>query len=111
MFTPINIPLGDMFSLWELFQMCELTEVMCQKDYNKYIEIHNNVRIGKAIDVDLDLIAKCKTNTDKVKADTAFPYDENAPKDFYNFTNLANIPYPLLQMKVIDKFPADIFQT
>ena len=83
MFTPTNIPLGDMFSLWELFQMCELSEVMCQKGYNKYVEIHNN----------------------------AFLYDENAPKDFYNFTNLANIPYPLLEIKVIDKFPADIFQT
>ena len=91
--------------------MCELTEVMCQKGYNKYIEIHNNVRIGKAIDVDLDLIAKCKTNTDKVKTNPAFLYDENAPKDFYNFTNLADIPYPLLEIKVKDKFPADIFQT
>ena len=91
--------------------MCELSEVMCQKGYNKYVEIHNNVRIGKAIDDYLDLIAKCKTNTDKVKADTAFLYDENAPKGFYNFTNLANIPYPLLEIKVIDKFRADIFQT
>ena len=50
--SPINGPLGNMFSLWKLFQMCELTEVMGQKGDHKFIEILNNIRIGKATDVD-----------------------------------------------------------
>ena len=107
-FTPINGPLRDMFSLWEMFQMCELTEVMCQKGDHKFIEIINNIRIGKAIDVNLDLLAKCKTNIDKVKTDATLLYAENAPKDSYNLTNLIKIPNPLLEIKAIDKFSADI---
>ena len=70
-----------MFSLWELFQMCELTEVMRQKGDHKFIEIVSNIRIGKAIDFDLDLLAKRKTNIDKAKTDTTLLYAENAPKD------------------------------
>ena len=107
-FTSINGPPGDMFSLRKLFQMCELTEVMHQKGDQKFIDIFNIIRIGKAIDFDLDLLAKRKTNIGKVKTDTTLLYAENALKDSYNLTNLSKIPYPLLQIKAIDKFPADI---
>ena len=110
-FTHINGPLGDMISLWELFQMCELTEVMRQKGDHKFIEILKNIRIGKTIDVHSDLLAKWKTNIDKVKTDTTLLYAENTPKDSYNSTNLAKMPYPLLEIKAIDKFHADIPQT
>ena len=54
---------------------------MRQKVDHKFIEILNNIRIGKAIDVDLDLLAKRKTNIDKVKTDTALLYAENGPTD------------------------------
>ena len=106
-FTPIDGPPGDMFSLWKLFQMCKLTEAMREKCDHIFIEILNNIRIGKTIDVDLDLLAKYKTNINKVKTDTALLYAENAPKDSQNLTNLGKIPYPLLAIKTIDKFPAD----
>ena len=53
-------------------ELCKLTEVMHQKSDHKFVEILNNIRIGKAIDV--DLLAKCKTNIDKVKADTTLLY-------------------------------------
>ena len=66
---------------------------------------------GKTIDVHSDLLAKCKTNIDKVKTDTTLLYAENTPKDSYNSTNLAKMPYPLLEIKAIDKFHADIPQT
>lgn len=45
------------------------------------------------------------------KTDTTLLYPENAPKDSFNLTNLAKIPYPLFEIKAIDKFPADIPQT
>ena len=81
---------------------------MRQKSDHKFIEILNNIRIGKATDVDLDLLAKCKTNINKVKTHTTLLYAENVPKDSYNLTNLAKIPYPLLEIKAIDIFPTDI---
>ena len=106
-FTPINGPPGDMFSLWKLFQMRKLTEAMREKCEHIFIEILNKIRIGKTIDVDLDLLAKCKTNINKVKTDTALLYAENAPKDSRNLTNLGKMPYPLLAIKTIDEFSAD----
>ena len=93
--------------MWKLFVICELTDVKHQKDDQKFIDILNNVRIGKAIDFDLDL-AKNKTDIDKIKTDTTVPLAENALKDSYNLNNLVNIPYPLLEIKAIDKFLADI---
>ena len=95
--------------MWKLFVICELTDVKHQKDDQKFIDILNNVRIGKAIDFDLDL-AKNKTDIDKIKTDTTVPLAENALKDSYNLNNLVNIPYPLLEIKAIDKFLADISQ-
>ena len=88
--------------------MCELTEVMRQKRHQKIIEILNKIMTGKAINFDLDLLAKRKTNIEKVKIHTTLLYAENAPKDTDNSTNLAKITYSLLEIKVIDKFPADI---
>ena len=88
--------------------MCELTEVMRQKRHQKIIEILNKIITGKAINFDLDLIAKRKTNIEKVKIHTTLLYAENPPKDTDNSTNLAKITYSLLEIKVIDKFPADI---
>ena len=91
-----------------MFVICELTDVKHQKDDQKFIDILNNVRIGKAIDFDLDLLAKNKTDIDKIKTDTTVFLAENALKDSYNLNNLVNIPYPLLEIKAIDKFLADI---
>ena len=78
------------------------------KGDQKSIEILNNIRIGKGIDFDLDLFPKCKTNIDKVQTNTTLLYAENMPRDSYSLTNLAKIPYPLLEIKPIDKFPADV---
>ena len=94
--------------MWELFVICELTDVKHQKDGQKFIDILNNVRIGKAIDFDFVLLAKNKTDIDKIKTDTTVPLAENALKDSYNLNNLVNIPYPPLEIKAIGKFLADI---
>lgn len=64
--------------------MRELTEVMWQKGDHKFIEILNT-RIRKAIDFDLNLFAKLKTNIDKVKTDTTVLYAENAQKSLLQF--------------------------
>ena len=88
--------------------MCELTEVMRQKGHQNIIEILNKIKTGKAINFDLDLLAKRKTNIEKVKIYTTLLYAENAPKDTDNSTNPAKITYSLLEIRVIDKFPADI---
>ena len=62
-----------------------------------FIEIVNNIRTGKAIDFELDLLAKQKTNIEKEKTDTTFLYVENAAKDTYKSTNLAKIPFPFIR--------------
>ena len=81
---------------------------MRQKSDRKSIEILNNIRIGKGIDFDLNLFPKCKTNLDKVQTNTTLLSAENAPRVSYSLTNLAKIPYPLLEIKPTDKFPADV---
>ena len=88
--------------------MCELREVIRQKVGQNFIEILNNIRIGKANDFDLDLLTKCKTNIEKIRKDITLPYPENAPKRYYNLTNLVQIPYSLLEIKAIGKFPTNI---
>ena len=88
--------------------MCELTEIKRQSGHQLFIEILNNIRTGKAIDFNLDLLAKRKTNSEKVKTDTTFLYVENAAKDTYKSTNLAKIPFLLLEIGAIDTFPARI---
>ena len=42
--------------------MCELTEIKRQSGHQLFIEILNNIRTGKAIDFNLDLLAKRKTS-------------------------------------------------
>ena len=59
--------------------MFELTKLMREKGDQKCIEILNNIRIGKPTDFDSDLLAKCKTDNNKVKTDTTF-YAENPSK-------------------------------
>ena len=49
-FASINGPLRNMFILWELFQMCESTDVIRQKGDQKFVEALNNIRIEKAVD-------------------------------------------------------------
>ena len=73
-----------------------------------FIEIVNNIRTGKAIDFELDLLAKRKTNIEKEKTDTTFLYVENAAKDTYKSTNLAKIPFLLLEIRATDKLPVHI---
>ena len=86
--------------------MCELTEIMRQKGDQKFIEILNNIRIGKVVDANVQLLAKCKTDINKLKADTTLLFAENSLKGSHNLKNLANIQYPLLEIMAIDKFPA-----
>ena len=59
--------------------MFELTKFLREKCDQKCIEILNNIRIGKPTDFDSDLLAKCKTDNNKVKTDITF-YAENPPK-------------------------------
>ena len=73
-----------------------------------FIEIVNNIRTGKAIDFELDLLAKRKTNIEKEKTDTTFLYVENAAKDTYKSTNLAKIPFLLLEIRATDNLPVHI---
>ena len=46
-FEPSNNSFGDFFNLWLLFVMAELTEVMRQKEDENFVNILNDIRIGK----------------------------------------------------------------
>ena len=56
-----------------------------------FFEILNNIRIGKAIESDVTLIANTKTNTDEVGTCTTIALAENYPKNISNLTNLPNL--------------------
>ena len=55
-FIPPPGPFANLFSLWSLFKMCELTEVMRQRGDAEFINLLNNVRIGKPTKADFQLL-------------------------------------------------------
>ena len=58
---------------------------------NFFFETLNNIIIAKAIESDITLIAKTKTNSDEVGTSATIVLAENYPKNISNLTNLPNL--------------------
>ena len=77
-------PFGNLFSLRSLFKMCELTEVMRQTGDAEFINLLNNVRIGKPTEADFQLLESRYANIESIDQNTILLFAENSIKHDYN---------------------------
>ena len=77
-------PFGNLFSFWPLFKMCELTEVMRQIRDAEFINLLNNVIIGKPTEADFQLLESCYANIESTDQNTTLLFAENSIKHDYN---------------------------
>ena len=83
-FSQYDSVFGSIFQLWDLFKICELTEVMRQKGDPLLIDILNAARVGDLSDRDIEILNSRKGDTENVSADATVTFAENSPKDSFN---------------------------
>ena len=91
-YTPYNSVFGDLFKLWYLFLMCELTEVMRQQGDTEFITLLNNLRVGIFTERDKEFLETKKTTIDQFH-DGKVLFAEIMPKENYNNNKLNDISH------------------
>ena len=81
---PYNNRFGDIFNLWLLFVMAGLTEVMWQKGDENFLNILNNIRIGKSSEDKVKQLQMIKIPIENVHTDATLLFAKYSPKDYYN---------------------------
>ena len=103
-FMPFKHVLLNLCHPWHHFQFFELTEVMRQLGYNVFIDILNNVRVGRGNDIDIALLESRKLDM-QIPSDATHLFAENSLKDNLNTVKLSSLRHPLVSVHSIDKFP------
>ena len=108
-FIPPPGPFANLFSLWSLFKMCELTEVMRQRGDAEFINLLNNVRIGKPTEADFQLLESRYANIELIDQNTTLLFAENSIKHDYNHQQLKKLScLPSVEIEAIDEYPENI---
>ena len=108
-FIPPPGPFANLFSLWSLFKMCELTEVMRQSGDAEFINLLNNVRIGKPTEADFQLLKSRYANIESIDQNTTLLFAENSIKHDYNHLQLQKLScLPSVEIEAIDEYPENI---
>ena len=103
-FMPFKHVLLNLCHPWHHFQFFELTEVMRQLGDNVFIDILNNVRVGRGNDIDIALLESRKLDM-QIPSDATHLFAENSLKDNLNTVKLSSLRHPLVSVHSIDKFP------
>ena len=91
--------------LWHLFQMCELTEVVRQKD-PVFVNFLNNCRIGEITDHDINILQQRHIdNFPSYERDIIHLYAENSPVENHNSMMLEKLSTQCYSIRAIDKLP------
>ena len=96
---------GSIFQLWDLFKICELTEVIRQQGDLLFIDYLNVARTGDLSDRDIEILNSRKGDIENVPADATAIFAENSPKDSFNKAELENLSETDLKIFDIDKIP------
>ena len=97
--------MAQMLRLWQSFKLAELTEVMRQRGDTVFIDLLNNVRIGKLTESDSSILKSRFINEN----DPHYPHHalhlfaENAPVIAHNERKLNDIDHPLFTINAIDE--------
>ena len=93
--------------------MCELTEVMRQRGDAEFINLLNNVRIGKPTEADFQLLESRYANIESIDQNTMLSIlllAENSIKHDYNHQQLQKLScLPSVEIEAIDEYPENIF--
>ena len=68
-FSPYDSVFGSIFQLWDLFKMCELTEVMRQQGGPFFIDILNAAPVADLSDRDIEILNSRKEEIENVLGD------------------------------------------
>ena len=112
-FADFRDPMLNLNHPWKLFELCELDEVMRQRGDERFIDLLNNIRIGKLSNDDDELL---KTRI-IAKDSECYPHDaihiwaENEPVREYNNTMLGRLTSPLYIINALDNYPKQVAQS
>ena len=104
-FEPYNNGFGNFLNLWSLFVMAELTEVMRQKGDENFVNILNNIRIGKCSEDNVKQLQMRKIPIENVHPDATLLFTENSLKDDYNASKIGQLNHLEIKIESIDVFP------
>ena len=88
-----NNEFGEYFNLWSLFAMVKLTEMMQQIEDKNFINILNNIYIGKCSEENVKQLQLRKIPIESVHPDATFLFAGNSPKDDYNASKIGQLNY------------------
>ena len=103
-FEPYNNGFGDFLNLWSLLVMVKLTEVMRQKGDENFVNILDNIRIGKCSEDNVKQIQMRKIPIKNVHPDATLLFAENSPEDDYNASKIAQLNHLEIKIESIDVF-------
>ena len=102
----------NLVSLWNVFEIAELTEVMRQRGDGNFIDLLNHVRIAELNDSDVSLLRlKFIKPNDKCPQDAIHIFAENAPAHMHNITVLNSIENQLYKIDGKDHILKNISST
>ena len=76
--------------VWDLFKICELTEVMRQQGDPFFIDILNAATVGDLSDRDIEILNSRKGDIENVSADATVIFAENNRKVSFKKAKLEN---------------------
>ena len=85
--------------------MAELTEVMRQKGDENFVNILNNIRIGKCSEDNVKQLQMRNIPTEDVHPDATLLFAENSPKGDYNASKIGQLNHLEIKIESIDVFP------
>ena len=104
-FEPDHNWFGDLFNLWSLFVMAELTEVMRQKGDENFVNFLNNIRVGKCSEDNEKQLQMRKIPIENIHHDATLLFAENPPKDDFKASKIDQLNHLEFKIESIDVFP------
>ena len=96
-------------SLWGLFEIAELTEVMRQQRDNNFINLLNHVRTAELDDYDVSILkSRFVLPTESYPKDALHIFAENAPANIHNVNLLNSINSETYSITAIDSIPENV---
>ena len=96
-------------SLWGLFEIAELTEVMRQQGDNNFINLLNHVRTADLDDYDVSILkSRFVLPTESYPKDALHIFAENAPANIHNVNLLNSINSERYSITAIDSIPKNV---
>ena len=102
--------LYNIYHLWRIFKMCELTEVMRQKGDMTLIDLLNNVREGQLSETDIEILKArfISRESENYPMDALHIFAENEPARLHNAFIIEKVNHEIVEIKAIDQVPKGV---